>query len=200
LNVERHLSQDFRVESAALRRGNETEAELYFLEQHYGMPTRLLDWTNNPLASLFLASCADPDRDGQLFMLDAYGFQTSSKSCRSFDGHDFRGIATAGHPVFKSALYPIFRWKPDVFPSFIIPVRPAHFDVRISSQRSCFTFHVPEQSLIDLSANPTLHVWKVPMSAKPNIVKELRLLGIDDFRVFGDLSSLSTALKLNYRA
>jgi hypothetical protein len=107
-------------------------------------------------------------------------------------------VGPTGHPVFESALVPIFRWKPDVFPSFIIPVRPSYSDVRISSQRSCFTFHVPDQFVIDLAANPTLRVYRVPMSAKPAIIKELRLLGVDQFRVFGDLSSLSTTLKRDY--
>jgi hypothetical protein len=50
LRLERHLAQDFRVMSAGIRRGDESEAELYFLQQHYRMRTRLLDWTNNPLA------------------------------------------------------------------------------------------------------------------------------------------------------
>jgi hypothetical protein len=198
LNVERHLLQDFRVQSAALRQGHETEGELYFLAQHYGMPTRLLDWTNNPLAAFFFAATADQDSDGELFMLDAYAFQLPSGGPRSFADNDFRGIATLGHPVFQRALYPIFRWRPDDFPPFVIPVRPPHFDVRISSQRSCFTFHVPDARAIDAKLNPSLRVYRVPMSAKPRIVKELRLLGIDHFRVFGDLSSLATTLKIDY--
>jgi hypothetical protein len=198
LNVERHLSQDFLVQSSALRHGNESEGELYFLEQHYGMPTRLLDWTNNPLAALFFATAADLSHDGELFMLDAYRFQIPSGTIRSFGGRDFQGIATLGHPVFESALHPIFRWKPDVFPSFIIPVRPPYFDVRVSSQRSCFTFHVPDQSVVELSTNPTLRVYQIPKGAKPEIVKELQLLGVDHFRVFGDLASLALTLKLAY--
>jgi hypothetical protein len=36
------------------------------------------------------------------------------------------------------------------------------------------------------------------MGAKAAIVKELRLLGVDHFRMFGDLSSLATTLKLDY--
>jgi hypothetical protein len=53
LLTEQHLAQDFRVESAGLLTGRERDDELYFLQQHYRFPTRLLDWTHNPLASLF---------------------------------------------------------------------------------------------------------------------------------------------------
>jgi hypothetical protein len=46
-DVEKHLNQDFKVLSAGLRTGRETDADIYFLQQHYRMPTRLLDWTTN---------------------------------------------------------------------------------------------------------------------------------------------------------
>jgi FRG domain len=47
LRRERHMAQEFRVESAGLRSGQESDAELYFLQQHYRMSTRLLDWSTS---------------------------------------------------------------------------------------------------------------------------------------------------------
>jgi|SRR5271154_137773 len=55
IQLENHLAQDFRVESAGLIEGTNEHDKIYFLEQHYGLPTRLLDWTTNPLAALFFA-------------------------------------------------------------------------------------------------------------------------------------------------
>jgi hypothetical protein len=57
--TERHLTQDFRVSSIRLRKGTETHGEIYFLQQQYKMPTPLLDWSINPLAALFFATCSD---------------------------------------------------------------------------------------------------------------------------------------------
>src|SRR5438876_11679465 len=74
LELEQHLAQDFRVESAGLLGGRETDEELYFLQQHYRFPTRLLDWTHNPLASLFFA-IDKPDAEGEVFLMDAYQMQ-----------------------------------------------------------------------------------------------------------------------------
>jgi hypothetical protein len=38
------------------------------LMQHYGVPTRLLDWTKNALVALYFAVVKDPDKDGMLYV------------------------------------------------------------------------------------------------------------------------------------
>ncbi len=35
--------------------------------QHYGIPTRLIDWSTNPLIALFFACNEQPEKDGRLF-------------------------------------------------------------------------------------------------------------------------------------
>ena len=157
LRTEQHMTQDFRVQAAGVLTGRETDAELYFLEQHYRMPTRLLDWTNSPLPGLYFAVTGNDDTDGELFMMDAYQLSPSQKAV------GFEGIATARNAIFEKALHPIFRWqKPDDFPDFIIPVRPDHLDHRMSLQRSCFTFHVPKRHVLTRGENSRCSRFSFP--------------------------------------
>lgn len=55
LKKEQHLSQDFRIYSLGLRDEYLSNSQMYFLQQHYGMRSRFLDWSNDPLAALFFA-------------------------------------------------------------------------------------------------------------------------------------------------
>ena len=130
------------------------------------------------MASLFFA-IDKPDAEGEVFLMDAYQMQTP--------GFKNFGAPTSRHPVFKKALHEILGWKKgDGFPEFIIPVRPDHFDKRIAYQQSCFTFHVPKKPVLTTSENPTLRTFIIPSDAKAAIKTQLFLLGIDEFRIFGE--------------
>jgi hypothetical protein len=126
-------------------------------------------------------------------MMDAFQLASSQ------DAHPFEGIATSRNPHFEQAIKVIVEWKRHGdFPQFIIPVRPDHFDRRVSLQRSCFTFHVPKPMSLNTSEIKRLDTVRVLGTAKAEIRKELSLLGIDEFAIFGDLDHLAERLKAAY--
>lgn len=194
LRKERHLTQDFRVGSAGLRDPHMTDVDLYFLQQQYGMPTRLLDWTSDALAALYFAVTDEAHHkiDGGVIMMDAYRFHPS-----------LSGIASSRRPKVRSSVALIAAWPASKdssdFPERTFALRPDQFDVRMSLQRAGFTFHVPREPELTPAMNGTLRTVMVAAPAKKSLKEQLAALGADAFGVFGDLESLSQHLKWAYR-
>ena len=110
----------------------------------------------------------------------------------------FSVLLTQDTPYFARRFIESSQWSKDQFPDFIVPVRPHNFDVRINLQRSFFTFHVPRQAEITEAINPSLTGFNIMKNTKARIRKELDMLGIDAFRIYGDLENLAVTLCKTY--
>lgn len=118
-------------------------------------------------------------------MLDAYRF-------KEFNGN--KGVATRQRETFVNALKRIFDWRDDVaFPPEILPIRPSHTELRIIHQRGVFTFHGPTHPILSDKDNRTLRAYPIP---KKEIERGLRLLGVNEFSIYGDLPNLAARLKI----
>jgi hypothetical protein len=111
--VERWIFKEFRRRAAPfVVQLPANEWDWLALAQHHGIPTRLLDWTENPLVAAYFATKPPISSDDRvLYLVDQskLGDADESKSPFSLDG--------------------------------TVVYRPSHFSARISSQGGLFTAH-----------------------------------------------------------
>jgi FRG domain len=163
----------------------------YFLMQHHGVPTRLLDWTENSLIALFFAVEDEaPDCDSAVWVLDPWWL--AKKLRLGTRGPLLPDYDVAGHWLFdlEDAFY-----GRGISRNLPAPIEPPHVDRRVAAQSSRFlvfgTTRDLTRSLIVRKNDCRLARVAIPASARDAIKKELDDCGINFSLLFPDLEGLA---------
>jgi hypothetical protein len=202
LTEEEELRSQFQRRGLQLIAGErlpQNEFEWYFLMQHHGVHTRLLDWTDGALTALYfavepLAGRETQKHDAVVWMLDPAWL--NSKTFKKRD--EAEGVALPDWELSKEYLPEIFE-DLDLRRTLPIAIDPTHISRRVAVQRSRFViFGNKKDGLMEVArttSNHRLIRLAVAYSAIRPIQKELETCGITRATVFPDLDGLSRELK-----
>jgi hypothetical protein len=162
-----------------------SEWDWYFLMQHYGLPTRLLDWSEAALIAAYFAvrDRAESEDDAAVWMLDPYWLNREVARSRS-------------HPVpvdqAEAAPYLDVPYRPEFRPPDPpLAIQPAFNSRRISAQRGQFTIHGGSpRPLEDYDLGRHLVRIRIDGASIDGFKYELATAGVTDATVFPDLGGL----------
>jgi FRG domain len=141
--TEDEIREEFAVRAPALSRFETlptNDWDLYFLMQHYGAPTRLLDWTDSPAIALYFAIRDNPGYyDSAVWMLNPYELNKRVTGKTEIVAPSAPGANPRDVDRVNPWLPP--RWTKRHPPEEPIAIFPTHIARRISSQKSSFTVH-----------------------------------------------------------
>jgi hypothetical protein len=177
-DIEQRMLNRFRKESVPMlpERRDYFDWELMAIAQHWGMPTRLLDWTSNALAGLWFAvSTAPPigNDQGVVWVIDEPNERAIAKGDNIFE-------------LNKTCFF-----------------QPPHIDRRIVAQSSWFSVYRHNRTEYLPLERQARYAYKVTkFTIIPDrfemLRKELRLLGVHHASLFPDLYGLGRDIQTQF--
>ena len=214
--IERDVYREFG-EKARRHLGEDCKWLSLSYAQHYGTPTRLLDWSLNRLIGLYFAVSSNLDEDGALWCLDMAQVDPQlpllSVGRRAYR----RGLRSKVMPTDDVSFFQMIsgRNAPPAHPvpqDFFAVFQPPDIDGRMTNQQGVFsvlvTFATTDESdqlVIDQQdyirgfekSGPSDMLWKftIPSAKKEPFRRQLEEYGVDASFVFPDLLGLGEYFK-----
>jgi hypothetical protein len=166
-----------------------TEFEWWPLMRHYGVPTRLLDWTASFYVATYFAVSRAPDKDGAVYVLHAATLDERMKALHGNNG-DFSATVKKVKATYENADAP--------HALFLFSRKTALLD-REAAQQSVFMVGLnvatnPEGVIaesIPQGGNPVLAAkYRIPAAQKPIVMRRLRKMNVQASSLFPGLDGI----------
>lgn len=213
------------IDDVKIRCPNEFDSDILPISllaklQHYGIPTRMLDLTENALVALFFACCSSKNNDGKVYCFkvdenmlhSAFSFKANIVA----DSYEFSEytlykvssfVSKIKHKEYFPKQYQNYdKLESEIIDLFMKPlfVIPEYKTERIKRQQGLFLIFpnkIENEYLIDEPVEVLPELYSeiiIPYSEKEKILEELKLFGITNCFLFPEFSNEVNSIKNEY--
>ena len=205
---EYEVYESFRRESRSYININDDNFLLLCYAQHFNVPTRLLDFTINPLVALYFACKELKSKDGAVWILNSKAYNKQVIKINNAHNLLVSDIKEMRHRMLDKIFHKETTLNTYNYP---IAVTPYYIDQRMMAQGSrfflwgdnavCLEHMLTFDDYMDpdySNVNAFVMKIKIPYKYKADLLNQLDMLGINEKSLFPGLDGIGKYIKQHY--
>jgi FRG domain len=180
-NAENLCYCDFYTRAGNLLPADNNSWDTLFAMQHHGVPTRLLDWSENFSVALHFALKGMKDNNGCIWIMNPFKLNELATNEPVLFGESDLGDSYVNYYIDQK----------NTLKCAALAFSPNRHNPRVFHQRSGFTLHDNLEKPLDCFFPEALKKIIIPNEVKKDALQFQKLAGTNEFSLFPDLDGLA---------